>query len=492
MARCYTITQRRGTLCGEDLPMPDPTAAAALAQLDDPRALEVLQRYAGRGPRYTSYPPATAWHEGADQSMLLDGLADLRSQPTPPRLSVYVHLPFCPSQCWFCACNVLITPRTDLQDPYVTALERELDMLQPHLPLGAEVVQLHWGGGSPSYLTPPQMRTLMAKLRQTFALASDAEIAIEVDPRITSEAHLQTLRELGFNRLSMGVQDIDDDVQVAIHRQQSLETTADFVQACRRHGFSSLNVDLIYGLPAQTEASFARTLDSVLAIDPDRVALYSYAHVPWLKPSQRRIDDQQIPGPALRFALFRHALQRFGGAGFEDIGLDHFAKPGDELAQARRNGTLQRNFMGYTTRAGAELVGVGLTAIGQVAGRFVQNERKLKSYYETIESGRLAVVKGYRLDRDDTIRQELIQQLMCQGRVDKRALSARYDIDFDTYFAAALAKLQPYAADGLIELGRDTLTATPLGRVLVRVLAMAFDAHLPQPGQAGPRFSATV
>lgn len=466
-------------------------AEARNSSLDDPQSLETLKRYAGRGPRYTSYPPATAWREEVGEAEFIAGLQDLKARAVPPPMSVYVHLPFCPSQCWFCACNVLITPRTDLQDAYLDGVEKELEMLRPHLPSG-KVVQLHWGGGSPSFLTPVQMQRLMGLLRSAFSFADDAEIALEVDPRITSDDHLATLRGLGFNRLSMGVQDVDDEVQHAIHREQSLETTASFVQRCRDIGFTSLNVDLIYGLPAQTEESFDRTLRSVLDIGPDRVALYSYAHVPWLKPSQRRIDEARIPGAELRFALFRQALRRFGDADYQDIGLDHFARHQDELAQARRNGTLQRNFMGYTTRAGAELVGIGLSSIGQVAGRFIQNEKKLKSYYETIASGHLPVDRGYVMNADDLARQDIIQQLMCQGRIDKRAIERRHGLSFDAYFAESLGKLQPHAADGLVELGSDFVTPTALGRVLVRVLAMAFDAHLPKPGEAGPRFSATV
>lgn len=472
-----------------------PSAAqrtAGTASLHDDQSLAVLKRYAGRGPRYTSYPPATAWTDQVDQNLLIDALADLRKKPAGTPTSVYVHLPFCPSQCWFCACNVLITPRTDLQDPYLDAVEKELALLSKHLPQGNPVVQLHWGGGSPSFLTPTQMRRLMMLLRRTFEFDPASEIALEVDPRVTSDDHLATLRELGFNRLSMGVQDVDDEVQEAIHRHQSLELTSKFVDRCRAHGFTSLNVDLIYGLPAQTEKSFEHTLQSVMDIGPDRVALYSYAHVPWLKPSQRRIDEARIPGPELRFSLFRMALDRFGAAGYLDIGLDHFARPDDELAKARIDGTLHRNFMGYTTRSGAELIGVGLSSIGQVAGRFIQNEKKLKSYYQMIEEGRLPVTRGYLMTPDDLIRQELIQNLMCQGSIDKRALESKFGIEFDSYFAESLQKLAPYAGDGLVDLGKDAVTPTALGRVLVRVLAMAFDAHLPKPGEAGPRFSATV
>jgi len=450
------------------------------------RELEVLRKYAGRGPRYTSYPPANVWREDADESLLLDGLAALRARPAGD-LSVYVHLPFCPSQCWFCACNVLITPRTDLQDPYLDGVEKELNLLAPHLPAGV-VRQLHWGGGSPSFLTPRQMRRLMALLRRTFAIADDAEIALEVDPRITTAEHLDTLRDLGFNRLSMGVQDFDLDVQIAIHRKQSLRMTAEFVGDCRAAGFDSLNMDLIYGLPAQTERSFSETLDAVIGLAPDRVALYGYAHVPWLKPAQKRIDEEAIPDSDLRFALFHQALQRFATAGYVDIGLDHFAKPTDSLAIAHGDGTLQRNFMGYTTAAGAELVGVGLTSIGLVGGRYVQNERKLKSWQQLLAAGRLPVVRGHALSADDRLRFDVIQQLMCQSRVDFGRIGAAHAVDWRDALAGPIARLHQAEADGLVMWADDTLDLTPLGRMLVRPVAMAFDAYL-GPAAGDQRFS---
>lgn len=445
------------------------------------REMEILRRHAGRGPRYTSYPPANVWQEQGSDQLLVDGLATLRAQGDGD-LSVYVHLPFCPSQCWFCACNVLITPRTDLQDPYLDGVEKELALLKPHLP-DAKTVQLHWGGGSPSYLTPVQMRRLMAMLRQTFRIDAAAEIALEVDPRITTEAHLKTLRELGFNRLSMGVQDFDKGVQTAIHRRQSLELTADFVALARSYGFDSLNMDLIYGLPAQSERSFAETLDAVVQLGPDRLALYGYAHVPWLKPSQKRIDETVIPDKELRFGLFKQALDRFGQAGYVDIGLDHFAKPTDALAVARQNGTLQRNFMGYTTQAGTQLLGVGLSSIGLVGGRFVQNEKKLKTWRALIDAGRLPISHGHALTADDQLRGEVIQQLMCQGRADLAALGERFGVDGRVQLADSLDKLKPALQDGLAFWQADTLVLTDLGKLLVRAVAMTFDAYLGEGGR---------
>ncbi len=444
--------------------------------------LDILRRHAGRGPRYTSYPPANVWTEQTSDAHLREGLAELCARPAPPELSVYVHLPFCPSQCWFCACNVLITPRTDLQDPYLDGLHKELDLLRPHLPT-AKTVQLHWGGGSPSYLTPAQMRRLMAMLRNTFALDADAEIALEVDPRITTEAHLDTLRDLGFNRLSMGVQDFDKGVQVAIHRKQSLELTADFVALARSKGFDSLNMDLIYGLPVQNERSFGETLDAVVGLGPDRVALYGYAHVPWLKPSQTRIDQAIIPDKDLRFALFHQALRRFGTAGYADIGLDHFAKPTDALTVARANGTLQRNFMGYTTRGGTELVGVGLSSIGLVGGRFVQNEKKLKSWRAMLDAGRLPVSHAHALSDDDKLRADVISRMMCQGKVDFAQVAMVHGVQWRVALAESLQKLEPARQDGLFFWQGETLYLTELGKLLVRAVAMQFDAYLGEGGR---------
>ncbi len=456
--------------------------------------LDILRRHAGRGPRYTSYPPATAWHDQigpADLHAALAHASDQAKLGNGKPLSVYAHVPFCPSQCYFCACNVLITPRTDLADAYLDRVDKELDLLAPHLP-EVPTTQMHWGGGSPSYLTPAQMRRLLTAIGRKFHFSADAEIALEADPRILTFEHLQELREIGFNRLSMGGQDFDPAVQEAVHRDQSFELTAGFVQQARKVGFSGVNLDFIYGLPKQTLESFARTLQQVLEIRPDRIALYGYAHVPWLKPMQRRFDAESLPDPAMRFKLFQMALQTLSGAGYEFIGMDHFALPDDELAKARRNGTLQRNFMGYTTAAGTDLVGVGLTSISYIGDLFAQNERKLNPYYGAVDSGVLPATRGLRLTAEDQLRSDVIQSLMCNGIVDKAAVERKHGIDFDAHFAKSLQLLQPLAADGLIDLGPDRLTVSDLGRILVRPLAMCFDAWLPAEMSGMQRFSATV
>ena len=452
---------------------------------------DVLKRYAGRGPRYTSYPPATAWSEAVGPDEYRAALEHARDTAEGRVQSVYVHIPFCPSHCWFCACNVLITDRTDLADIYLDHVEREIASLRPSLSK-APVTQIHWGGGSPSYLTPPQMERLFGLIADAFVIAPDAEISIEVDPRITSEAHLDMLCKLGFNRLSMGVQDFDPQVQLAIHRMQTATLTADFVARCRDMGFGSINMDLVYGLPKQNRDNFARTLNHVCEMHPDRLAVYGYAHVPWVKPSQKKIDESTLPGPDMRFDLFRDALEVFLQEGYAYVGMDHFAKPDDELAIAGRNGTLHRNFMGYSTRAGADMVALGMTAISFVDGVYAQNQHKLNPYYKDTDAGRLPITRGWRLTQDDTIRASLIQDLMCRGAVDKRAVEKSFGIRFDAYFADALEALVPLAKDGLCTVTSDRIEASFVGRVLIRTLAMPFDAHLPKATQGGMRFSATV
>lgn len=451
------------------------------------KAPQVLERLLNRGPRYTSYPPATAWHEGVGDADLRRALAD---QPADAELSAYVHLPFCPSHCWFCACNVLITQRTDLQDAYLDHVEHELRTLAPLLPSERKTVQIHWGGGSPSQLSPQQMVRLMTMLRGAFDLQQGAEVAIEVDPRITTLAHLETLRELGFTRLSMGVQDVDPGVQKLINRIQPAELTANFVAQCRQLGFRSLNIDLIYGLPGQTASSLDQTLDAVRAMRPERLAVYGYAHVPWQKPQQKRMDESLIPTGHSRFALFEQMLHGLLDAGYRYIGLDHFALPDDELSRAQDDGTLQRNFMGYSTFAGTQLVGLGLSSIGLVGGTYVQNQRKLKSYQSAADTDLLPIERGYVRTQDDALRDAVIQRLLCLTRVDLDAEASVFGVNAADYFAPELQALAPLEADGLVTREGHVLQLTPLGQVLARPVAMVFDAHLAQATAQGARFSA--
>ena len=438
--------------------------------------LELLRRYNVPGPRYTSYPTAPIWKEdfrAADYARLLEESAG----PSPTPLSLYVHLPFCERLCYFCACTVVITGDHVVEDAYLATLEKEIAWVSERAGRDRPVVQLHWGGGTPTYFAPERLERLTRSLRGAFRFAADAEVGVEVDPRVTSREHLETLRRVGFNRLSLGVQDFDSQVQQSINRIQPYDDTSRLVQAARDLGFDSINMDLIYGLPHQTRESFSATVDAVLAIGPDRLAVYSYANVPWLKKHQKLLEER-LPDERTKFEIFRLALERFTSAGFEYIGMDHFARPDDELSRARRDRTLHRNFQGYTTKAGTDLIGFGMSAIGSVGAAYLQNRRELPAYTQAVEQAGSAVFRGFRLSPDDRLRRTVIGNLLCHGVVIKREIEQGFPIDFDDYFSDALERLSPCVEDGLVELTREEIRATPLGRIFLRNLAMPFDAHL--------------
>ncbi|HWZ86583.1 MAG TPA: oxygen-independent coproporphyrinogen III oxidase [Thermoanaerobaculia bacterium] len=454
-------------------------------------SLELLRRYDVQGPRYTSYPTAPVWKENYGAADYAAILQDSAAAATPAPLSLYVHLPFCERLCYFCGCTVVITgSQHGLEHPYFDVLAREIDWVADRAGSGREVVQLHWGGGTPTYFSPELLERLGRRIFDRFRLAADAELGIEVDPRVTTPAHLEALARLGFNRLSMGVQDFDPRVQEAINRIQPYEATRSLVEAARDLGFSSINMDLIFGLPHQTPESFAATIDRVLEIAPDRLAVYSYANVPWMKKHQAVLVPH-LPDATTKFGIFLTALERFSEAGFEYIGMDHFARPEDELARARRERTLHRNFQGYTTKAGTDLVGFGMSAIGSIGEHYVQNRRDLSPYSQAVTEAGAATFRGARLTPDDALRRTVIESLLCHGVVVKREIEARFGIVFDETFASALARLGPCAADGLVELSPDAVRATPLGRVFLRNLAMPFDAYLDATADR-PVFSRTL
>jgi oxygen-independent coproporphyrinogen-3 oxidase len=453
-------------------------------------SLDLLHRYNVPGPRYTSYPTAPVWREGFNARDYETVLRESREAARPAPLSLYVHIPFCESLCFFCACTVIITANHSVEEPYLDLLEREIDWIARRAGEGRELVQLHWGGGTPTYLAPEKISRLAGKLKESFSLAADAEVGVEVDPRVTTPAHLEALREAGFNRLSMGVQDFDAEVQQAIHRIQPYEATCSLVASARRMGFHSVNVDLIYGLPLQTAESFSATIDQILKIAPDRLAVYSYANVPWLKKHQKLLEPK-LPTEREKFEIFRTALARFTHAGYEYIGMDHFARPDDELAHAREDRTLHRNFQGYTTKAGTDLIGAGVSAIGAIGDAFVQNRRDLASYRSEVATVGTATFRGFRLSFDDRVRRTVIGNLLCHGVVVIPEIEEAYGIEFGKYFVDALEKLEPCAADGLIEISDSELRATPLGRVFLRNLAMPFDAYLTVDSEK-PVFSKTL
>ena len=364
-------------------------------------------------------------------------------------VSLYMHIPFCESLCLFCACNVIIQKDKRVSPPYLEILKRELERVSRSVSRERPVVQFHWGGGTPTYLTPPQIEDLFGFTRDHFTFAPDAEIGIEVDPRVTSREHLETLRKLGFNRLSMGIQDFHPLVQKTIHRIQPFELTHDLIQSARDLGFDSVNVDLIYGLPYQTAETFAHTVDQILELTPDRVALFSYAHVPWLKKQQGSFEGH-LPEGMQKFEIFRTGLLKFLEAGYLYIGMDHFAKPGDELAVSQQNRTLHRNFQGYTTKAGADLYGMGITAISGIQNAYAQNQRDIPNWEKAVNERGIATMRGYHLSDDDRLRRAVISRLLCHTIVLKEEISQEFSIDFDVYFADELARLEPFRDDGLV------------------------------------------
>ncbi|MEC4768356.1 oxygen-independent coproporphyrinogen III oxidase [Halomonas sp. CUBES01] len=442
----------------------------------------LLQRYATSGPRYTSYPTALSFNEAFTADDVTDALA--RSNDAQRALSLYVHIPFCRKICFYCACNKIATKNTDLAEPYLARLDREMALTAQHIDTRRPVKQLHWGGGTPTFLTLDQMSGLIDRLDARFGLSSDPErdYAIEIDPREADVLTLRHLQSLGFNRLSLGVQDLDPRVQRAINRSQPKVLTETLMDEAQRLGFRSLNLDLIYGLPQQTADSFAQTLHQVIELNPARLSVFNYAHLPERFPPQRRIRQEELPDADEKLTMLRVTIDMLTAAGYVHIGMDHFARPDDSLALAQQNGTLQRNFQGYSSHAQCDLIGLGVSAISRLEDSYAQNASVLADYETALDQGRLATRRGVRLSRDDRIRRDAIERLMCDMRLDLAALGERWQIDPQEYFKAALVALDQAQQDGLATLRHQVITVTPVGRLLVRHLAMAFDAHLPVQG----------
>ena len=470
-----------------------PSSATGSAARSGSGAAALLQQYDRPGPRYTSYPTAVEFTDTFDAQAYTGRLQAAASDPAAP-ISLYVHLPFCEERCTYCGCMTIITQKRQVAARYLDYLEREIAMLAAHLGGRRRIVQHHWGGGTPTYLTLAQIERLSRTIARHFEIDADAETAIEIDPRVTTREQLQLLRSLGFNRLSMGVQDFTPEVQRAIGRIQSESLTRELYEYAREIGFGGINMDLIYGLPLQTVGTFTRTLESVAAMRPDRVAVYSYAHVPWLRPHQSRIDVATLPDRELKFGLIGSAVDTFADAGYEAIGMDHFALPGDDLAVAARERRLHRNFMGYTTRRSGDMLGVGLSAIGDLRGALAQNVKKLPPYYAALDAGAFPIERGYILTDDDLIRRHVISELMCNFHLDCRDTASRFGIDFDSYFSAELAALiapAGPAADGFLRVTDGALDVTGDGRLFVRNICMYFDRYLAaHSGQ--PVFSRTI
>ena len=451
----------------------------------------LIRKYDRPGPRYTSYPTAPHFSDdfGPEDHAAL--LRESRHEGRP--LSLYVHVPFCRTRCFFCGCNVTIARDPERASRYLPLLDREMDVVAGMVDAPRRrVTQIHWGGGTPTFVTPDEVRELMAAIRRRFALAADCEIGVEVDPRRTSDEHLDALAESGVNRLSLGLQDLDPRVQEAVNRVQPAELTWHVLDGARRRGMDSVNVDLIYGLPHQTPESFAATVEEVVRMAPDRVALFNFAYLPQMFAHQRTLDEAAMPGPEDKLTILEQTSRRLVEAGWIFIGMDHFAKPDDPLAQALRQRTLTRNFQGYSTHGDTDLLAFGASSISHVADGFAQNLRGVGEYSRAIVDGRLATGRGLTTSREDRLRRDVIVSLMARFRLDKADVEARWGVDFDDHFADALAALAPLAADGLVELGGRSIEVTPLGRLLVRNVAMAFDAYLGQPAGAAVRYSRTV
>ncbi|MCW8158167.1 oxygen-independent coproporphyrinogen III oxidase [Stutzerimonas stutzeri] len=452
----------------------------------------LVEKYDRPGPRYTSYPTAPQFHQAFAQDDYRTAAARSNQTQPPKPLSVYIHIPFCKSLCYYCACNKIITHKTDRAVEYLEYLKREIAMQGELFDRSRKLTQLHLGGGTPTYFTSEQLADLMASLHQAFNMddSDNHEFSLEVDPRTVTPEQIHGLRRLGFNRLSFGVQDFDEQVQIAVNRIQTEEQTRELVQAARDAQFKSISVDLIYGLPLQTVASFDTTLDKIIDIRPDRIAAYSYAHLPELVRAQKLIRPEDMPPPERKLELLELTIQRLTAAGYVYIGMDHFSLPEDELALARANGTLQRNFQGYSTHADCDLIGLGISSIGKVADSYSQNVKELSQYYARLNEGMLPVHRGYKLSEDDCLRRDVIVSLMCHSRVDYAQIERKHGINFREYFAESLAKLAEPVADGLVELHDDALVLLPQGQLMMRNVAMAFDAYLG--GEQRGRFSRTV
>jgi oxygen-independent coproporphyrinogen-3 oxidase len=435
----------------------------------------LLRRYDRPGPRYTSYPTAAEFDTDVDAGTYEERLR-LANGGTGP-LSFYLHLPFCNHRCLFCGCNVIITPHQEKARPYLDLLRSEIELIAARLPERRDFSQLHLGGGTPTYFEPAELSGLLQVLLDDFQPTDDAELAIEVDPRVTTEEHVDALASHGFNRISLGVQDFTPDVQQAIERVQSVDETRTIIEAARTRDFRGINVDLIYGLPLQTPETFERTVEEVIGLAPDRVAVYSFAYVPDGRGHQTRIDLETLPSPDTKLSLLALARERFLSAGYEPIGIDHFARPEDELAVARREGRLRRNFQGYTVIPASEVLCMGISAIGDVNGAYVQNEKKLSTYRTAIGEGRLPTARGIARNPDDEIRRRVIHDLMCNFSVDVTAVERELDIDFADYFRVELQRAAKLADEGLVELSDSRLRATPVGELFARNIAMCFDRY---------------
>ncbi len=452
--------------------------------------IDMLRRYDRPGPRYTSYPTAPMWNDSVTNEVYRQALASAAARVRQP-FALYCHIPFCRSRCFYCGCNTCETKNNDQVDWYLECLYEETDAIARLLGNRRTISQLHFGGGTPTFIGVAGLRNLVGYFRTVFEFSAECEMSIEADPRVTSAEAVAQLRQAGFNRISLGVQDFDADVQLAIGRRQSTELVRALLETARQEGYTGINLDLIYGLPRQTPKSFRETISTTLALRPDRVALYSFAYLPKLRPNQVRIRSEDLPNTETKYRLFSDAVTAFMQAGYRQIGMDHFALPEDELALAQGDGRLHRNFMGYTVQAAPEMIGLGMSSIGYIDNTYVQNASKLETYRSMIQESSLAVYRGLRLSDDDLTRQYVITHLMCNFTLQFSEFRAKFDRSFSDYFKDESAALEPFIVDGLLERDENGLRVTPRGRTFVRNIAMTFDVYLRDPKRA-VTFSRTV
>lgn len=454
--------------------------------------LDLLKKYDQPGPRYTSYPTAPYFHEGIGYEEYITHISQDNTSLENSDLSLYFHLPFCDTLCYFCGCNMMVTRNFDKIETYIDYIEKEIKILKRHIDGERKIIQLHWGGGTPTHLSPEQIRRLGNIIHDNFEFQDNAEVGVEIDPRELTYDHMKALSDMGFNRCSMGVQDFDTKVQETVNRIQPEDITRQTVDWSRELGFKSINLDLMYGLPFQKVDSFSETIDKVLSMNPDRFAVFNYAHLPSIIKHQKLIQEEWIPPREEKLQLLKLSIDKLSDAGYTYIGMDHFAKPDDELTIAMENGTLYRNFQGYSTHAGINLFALGITSIAMLSDTYMQNVKTLKEYYSLIDKDQLPIMRGIILNAEDILRRDVITELMCNFRLSKKKIEAKYNIHFDVHFKEALKELQSLQDDGLIELESDKLSVTNAGRLLIRNIAMKFDEYLMKKEKDKPQFSRTV
>ncbi|OGV07282.1 MAG: oxygen-independent coproporphyrinogen III oxidase [Stygiobacter sp. RIFOXYC12_FULL_38_8] len=453
--------------------------------------IDLIKKYDKPGPRYTSYPTAPHFTEAFTSEKYLDEIIRTNNQADQPELSLYYHLPFCDTLCYFCGCNMIITRNRDRIKEYIKYLKNEIDLLRTYITTGRKVAQLHWGGGTPTHLNPDEITDLISFINQSFEIKTDAEQGCEIDPRGLTKEHLAALRNGGFNRISMGVQDFNSDVQKAVNRVQPEDMTRQVVSWVRELGFQSINLDLMYGLPFQTIESFEKTVDATINISPDRIAVFNYAHVPWMKKHMNLINPDDLPSAEDKLQILKMTIEKLTSAGYDFIGMDHFAKPTDELSIAQREKKLYRNFQGYSTHAGTDLYGMGITSISQVGKCYVQNKKREKEYFDSLNDQTLPIERGVYLTDDDILRRHVITKVMCDFELDFSDVEKSFKIEFENYFGSSLESMKDFIDDGLVKLSNRKLEVTQMGRLLIRNIAMNFDGYIERKEDKA-RYSRTV